>query len=173
MPDPTQSLQAEQQSTVDPLILQAALQRIRSEQNLILAVLAGAAAALTGGCVWAVITVVTHFQIGWMAVGVGFLVGYAVKTFGKGIDRSFGIVGAVWSLIGCAAGNLFTIVGTIANEQNIPIMSILEKLDLDIIASLMQATFNPMDVLFYGIAIYEGYKFSFRQLTQADLLKIG
>jgi len=30
-----------------------------------------------------------------------------------------------------------------------------------------------MDVLFYGIAIYEGYKFSFRQLTQADLLKIG
>jgi hypothetical protein len=108
-----------------------------------------------------------------MAVGVGFLVGYAVKTFGKGIDRSFGIVGAVWSLIGCAAGNLFTIVGTIANEQNIPIMSILEKLDLDIIASLMQATFNPMDVLFYGIAIYEGYKFSFRQLTQADLLKIG
>ena|ERR1041384_2133915 len=173
MPDPTQSLQAEQQSTVDPLILQAALQRIRSEQNLILGVVAGAAAALTGACVWAVITVVTHFQIGWMAVGVGFLVGYAVKTFGKGIDRSFGIVGAVWSLIGCAAGNLFTIVGTIANEQNIPIMSILEKLDLDIIASLMQATFNPMDVLFYGIAIYEGYKFSFRQLTQADLLKIG
>jgi len=52
-------------------------------------------------------------------------------------------------------------------------MNILEKLDLEIIASLMQATFNPMDVLFYGIAIYEGYKFSFRQLTQADLMKIG
>ena len=173
MPDPTQSLQAEQKGTVDPLILQAAMQRIRGEQNLVLAVIAGAAAALAGACPWAVITVVTHYQIGWMAVGVGFLVGYAVKTFGKGIDRSFGIVGAVWSLIGCAAGNLFTIVGTIAKEQNIPIMSILEKLDLDIIASLMQATFNPMDVLFYGIAIYEGYKFSFRQLTQADLLKIG
>jgi hypothetical protein len=173
MPDPTQPLQAQQESTVDPLILQAALQRIRGEQNLVIAVIAGAAAALAGACTWAVITVVTHYQVGWMAVGVGFLVGYAVKTFGKGIDRSFGIVGAVWSLIGCAAGNLFTIVGTIAKEQNIPIMSILEKLDLDIIASLMQATFNPMDVLFYGIAIYEGYKFSFRQLTQADLLKIG
>jgi len=173
MPDPTQALQAQQESSIDPLILQAALQRIRGEQNLMLAVIAGAAAALAGACVWAVITVVTHYQIGWMAVGVGFLVGYAVKTFGKGIDRSFGIVGAVWSLIGCAAGNLFTIVGTIAREQNIPILSILEKLDLDIIASLMQATFNPMDVLFYGIAIYEGYKFSFRQLTQADLMKIG
>ena len=173
MSEPIQSLQAQQESSIDPLILQAAMQRIRGEQNLMLAVIAGAAAALAGACVWAVITVVTHYQIGWMAVGVGFLVGYAVKTFGKGIDRSFGIVGAVWSLIGCAAGNLFTIVGTIANEQNIPIMDILEKLDLEIITSLMQATFNPMDVLFYGIAIYEGYKFSFRQLTQADLLKIG
>lgn len=173
MSDPIQPLQAEHESTVDPLILQAALRRIRGEQNLMLAVIVGAAAALAGASVWAVITVTTHYQIGWMAVGVGFLVGYAVKTFGKGIDRSFGIVGAVWSLIGCAAGNLFTIVGTIAKEQNIPVMNILEKLDPEIIASLMQATFNPMDVLFYGIAIYEGYKFSFRQLTQADLMKIG
>jgi len=171
--DPTQSLQAEQENAVDPLILQAAMQRIRGEQNLMLAVIAGGAAALAGACVWAMITVMTHYQIGWMAVGVGFLVGFAVKTFGKGIDRSFGIVGAVWSLLGCAAGNLLTVVGTIAREQNIPIMNILEKLDLEIIANLMQATFNPMDVLFYGIAVYEGYRFSFRQLSQADLMKIG
>ncbi len=173
MSEPTQPLQAEQQSTVDPLILQAAMQRIKGEQNLILAVIAGAAAALAGACVWAAITVATHYQIGWMAVGVGVLVGYAVKTFGKGIDRSFGIVGAVGSLIGCAAGNLLTVVGTIAREQHIPIFDILGKLDLEIIAGLMRATFNPMDVLFYGIAIYEGYRFSFRQLTQADLMKIG
>jgi FtsH-binding integral membrane protein len=171
--DPTQSLQAEQENAVDPLILQAAMQRIRGEQNLMLAVIAGGAAALAGACVWAMITVMTHYQIGWMAVGVGFLVGFAVKTFGKGIDRSFGIVGAVWSLLGCAAGNLLTVVGTIAREQNIPIMNILEKLDLEIIANLMQATFNPMDVLFYGIAVYEGYRFSFRQLSRADLMKIG
>ena len=163
----------ETESTIDPLILRAAMQRMRSEQNLIMATLAGEAAALIGGCAWAATTVMTNYQIGWMAVGIGFLVGYAVKTFGKGIDRSFGIVGAVWSLAGCAAGNLLTVVGTIAKQQNIPVMNILEKLDAEIIASLMQATFNPMDVLFYGIAVYEGYRFSFRQITQTDLTKIG
>src|SRR5262245_1738578 len=174
MSDPVQSQQATQgESAIDPLILQAALQRIRGEQNLLMAVVAGGAGALLGACVWAAITVTTNFQIGWMAVGVGFLVGYAVKIFGKGIDKSFGIIGAAWSLLGCAAGNLFTVVGSIAKHQNIPIMNILEKLDMDIIANLMQATFNPMDVLFYGIAIYEGYRFSFRQVTQADLMKIG
>jgi hypothetical protein len=133
----------------------------------------GGGAALLGACVWAAITVMTHYQIGWMAVGVGFLVGYGVKIFGKGIDRTFGIVGAAWSLVGCAAGNLLSVVGTIAKQQNVPLMNVLEKLDLEIIATLMQATFNPMDVLFYGIAIYEGYRFSFRQITEADMTKIG
>ena len=161
------------ENTIDPVILQAGLQRLKSEQNLIFAIIAGGIAALLGACVWAAITVMTNYQIGWMAVGIGFLVGYAVKIFGKGIDKTFGIVGAVWSLVGCAAGNLLTVVGTIAKQQNIPIMNILEKLDAEIIASLMQATFNPMDVLFYGIAVYEGYRFSFRQVSQADLIKIG
>ena len=162
-----------EQGSVDPLILQAAMQRIRSEQNLVLAVLAGGAAALLGASIWAAITMAIDYQIGWMAVGVGFLVGYAVKTFGKGIDRSFGIVGAAWSLAGCAAGNLLTVVGLISAQQNVPVMEILESLSPELVANLMRATFNPMDLLFYGIAVYEGYRFSFREIVQADLIKIG
>lgn len=173
MSDQIQQQQSPAENAIDPLILQAALQRLKSEQNLVLAALAGGVAALLGACIWAAVTVTTNYQIGWMAVGVGFLVGYAVRSFGKGIDKSFGIVGAAWSLAGCAAGNLLTIVGTISNQQNIPIVNILEKLDLEIVASLMQATFNPMDLLFYGIAVYEGYRFSFRQVSQGDLTKIS
>ena len=173
MSDQIQQQQSPVENAIDPLIFQAAQQRLKSEQNLVLAALAGGVAALLGACIWAAVTVTTNYQIGWMAVGVGFLVGYAVRSFGKGIDKSFGIAGAGWSLAGCAAGNLLTIVGTISNQQNIPIVNILEKLDLEIVASLMQATFNPMDLLFYGIAVYEGYRFSFRQVSQADLTKIS
>jgi hypothetical protein len=173
MADETQQQQVQQESGVDPLILNAALQKLRSEQNLVFAVLAGGAAALLGAGVWAAITVATSFQIGWMAVGVGFLVGYAVRTCGKGIDKSFAVMGAVWSLAGCAAGNLLSVIGVISQQQNIPFFDILEKLSPEIVASLMQATFNPMDVLFYGIAVYEGYRFSWRPITQSDLMKIG
>jgi hypothetical protein len=161
------------QGNVDPLILQAALQRLQSEQNLVLAVIAGGAAALLGAAVWAVVTILTGYQIGFMAVGVGYLVGFAVKIFGKGLDRSFGIVGAAWSLLGCAAGNLFAVVGMISSEQNLPFFELLEKLDGEIIANLMRATFNPMDLVFYAIAVYEGYRFSFRRVTENDLIKIG
>ena len=162
-----------EEGSIDPLIVQAAMQRLRSEQNLILAILAGGAAALLGAVIWAAITMVISYQIGWMAVGVGFLVGYAVRTFGKGIDRSYGVIGAGWSLAGCAAGNLLAVVGLVSQHQNVPLIDVLEKLDPEVIASLMQATFNPMDLLFYGIAVYEGYRFSFRQITKSDLTKIG
>ncbi len=161
------------QRNVDPLILQAALQRLKSEQNLALAVLAGGAAALLGAAAWTVVTRATGYQIGFMAVGVGYLVGYAVKTFGKGLDRSFGIIGAAWSLTGCAAGNLFTVIGLISSQHHVPFFEILKKLDSEIIANLMRASFNPMDLVFYAIAVYEGYRFSFRQVTESDLIKIG
>ena len=35
----------------------------------------------------------------------------------------------------------------------------------------MVASFSPFDLLFYGIAVYEGYKLSFRQLTERDLME--
>ena len=33
----------------------------------------------------------------------------------------------------------------------------------------MVVTFSPIDLLFYGIAVYEGYKLSFRQIGLDDL----
>jgi hypothetical protein len=33
------------------------------------------------------------------------------------------------------------------------------------VPELMLEAFSPMDLLFYGIAVYEGYKFFFRQIT--------
>jgi hypothetical protein len=33
----------------------------------------------------------------------------------------------------------------------------------------MKNTFSPMDILFYGIAVYEGYRLSFREISDKDL----
>src|SRR5690606_41520791 len=48
---------------------------LRLEQNMPLALLAGVAAAVIGAVLWAVITVATNLQIGYIAVGLRFLVG--------------------------------------------------------------------------------------------------
>lgn len=149
--------------------VQRAIERLRGQQNLFSGLIAGAVAALVGAVIWAVVTDVTGYQIGWMAIGVGFIVGYAVRVAGKGIDQSFGITGAVLALLGCVLGNALAVLGVVASQENLAYSELMSEIDLSIMANLMATTFSPIDLLFYGIAIYEGYKLSFRQVTHDEL----
>jgi hypothetical protein len=101
---------------LDPARIQRFLEQARSEQNLPLAILAGGASAFGAAFLWALVKVLTEYQIGWMAIGVGIVVGVAVRTVGRGIDRRFGVVGAGFSLVGCLVGNLFTIAAVAARK---------------------------------------------------------
>ena len=153
---------------IDPAKYQQFLYQIDGNQNLPLGILCGAVAALIGSTAWAAVTVLTKYQIGWMAVGVGFLVGYAVRVFGKGISKIYGMVGAVLSLMGCLVGNLLSLCAILSKQEGIPFFDLLTRLNPEVIVKLLWTTFSPIDLLFYGIAIYEGYRFSFRQLTQEE-----
>lgn len=142
---------------------------LRSRQNLIVAIVAGAAAAVLGATVWAAVTVLTSYQIGWMAVGVGFFVGSAVRLAGKGIDKQFGYLGAGLALGGCLLGNLLSLCVMIAHQESLPLLTVLTHLNPAAVPELMAMAFHPMDLLFYAIAVYEGYRFSFRNITQAEV----
>jgi hypothetical protein len=129
-------------------------------ENLPMGFMAGLVAAAVGAGLWALITIVTGFQIGWMAVGVGFVVGWAVRLAGKGTHGAFGIMGALLALGACAVGNLITVLVIAAGQFEIPVLQVFSRLTPDVVVNVMQATFKPIDLLFYAIAIYEGYRFS-------------
>lgn len=141
------------------------IQHLRKSQDLGYAIIGGVSAALIGAVLWAVITVATNYQIGYMAIGVGLLAGFAVRFFGAGVDFQYRIVGAACALLGCMLGNLFSQVWFIAEAESISYMQVLSLLTLDIILSIYQETFGFMDLLFYGIAVYEGYRFAVREVT--------
>lgn len=147
------------------------LEQLRLEQNLHLGFIAGLSAALVGAAIWAVITVSTGYQIGYMAIGLGFLVGFAVKETGKGIDKIFGVMGAVLSLFGCLLGNFLSTIGFFANSEGVGYFETLASIDYSYLPEIMMETFSLMDLLFYGIAIYQGYKLSFRQLTEEEIVE--
>ncbi len=149
------------------------LEEIRQRQNLVLGIVGGLTASIAGAAIWAAVTVVTGFQIGWMAVGVGFLAGGAVRFLGRGIDASFGYAGAALSLFGCLLGNFLSLCAIVAQEEGIGLFTALTHLNPAGIPEAMVATFHPMDLLFYGIAVYEGYRFSFRRLSQADIAHLA
>lgn len=140
--------------------------RATDEQNLVFGCMAGIAAAAVGAALWAAVTYFTEYQIGWMAVGVGLLVGFAVRQFGKGTDTIFGILGGALALAGCLAGNLLTICLVLAREEAVSLFEVFSRLDPGVVLRVMTATFGPIDLLFYGLAVYEGYKFSFRPVAE-------
>ena len=148
------------------------MSQMQSEQNLPMAVLGGLVAALAGAIIWAIITAATDYQIGWMAVGVGFLVGFSVRFTGKGVDKIYGVIGAVFALLGCLAGNFFTVVYFVSVQESISFFDLLLGVDFNMIVNIMTDTFQVMDILFYGIAIYEGYRFSIKQITEQELAQI-
>ena len=165
-------MEEETGTPIEPGRMDYALEILRSEQRMVLGLVAGGIAALAGAGIWAATTIGTGYQIGWMAVGVGVLVGFSVRIAGKGIDKMFGIAGAVLALLGCLLGNLFAVCGMVAAEQAVPFLQVVARLNFEVAGQLIAATFSPIDLLFYGIAVYEGYSFSFRQLTDADFARV-
>jgi hypothetical protein len=145
-------------------------EKLRLEQNLPFAVIFGSIAALVGAALWAAITVATEYQIGYMALGVGALVGVAVRYTGKGIDQIFGILGAALSLAGCVFGNFLSIVGMIAKENSLNFFDVFSNFQFNMIVQIMVETFSPMDIVFYGLAVYTGFKLSIRKITEKTLM---
>jgi predicted secreted protein len=122
--------------------------------------MAGAVAAAVGAALWAGVTVLTGYQIGWMAIGVGALVGVAVRTAGKGTTTTFGILGALLALGGCLAGNFLAGAVVLSRHWDVSLAVLFTRLTPDLGVRLMTAMFSPMDLLFYALAVWQGYKFS-------------
>ena len=151
-----------QMTPVDLIDVEQQLEQFRTEQNLPLGILGAFGAAVIGAVLWATITVATEYQIGYMAIAVGFIVGFANRMLGKGVDQIFGITGAVLALFGCVLGNFFSIVGFVAKSEGLGYFDTFSMIDYSMIPSIMMEAFSPLDILFYGLAVYQGYKISFR-----------
>ena len=171
MQDFREPTQAEQGSKINADVLQARIENLKFEQNIGLGIIGGGIGGLIGAVIWAAVTYLTEYQIGWLALGVGFLVGLGVRYLGKGIDTIFGVVGGVIALFSVALGNFLTIQGYAAKYYEVSFLEVLKMFDYTYTFDVMRDTFSPMDVLFYGLAIYAGYRYSFRKITRAQLLE--
>jgi hypothetical protein len=134
--------------------------------NLILGILGGLVAAVIAAGIWAAITASTQFQIGYMAIGVGFVVAFAMRFCGRGHDVRFGYAAAVISLLGCVLGNYLAACAVVANAYHVDIFTAVYRL-LPHFGEIMKNGFQVMDLVFYAIGAYFGYKYSITPLKRA------
>jgi hypothetical protein len=170
----TDESESGEQSRLDPAKVQEIIAQLKARQNFPLALLAGIPAMAVSGVLWTVVTVATNYRFAYMALAVGFLVGGAVRVSGRGLGRSFGWLGAGLSIGGCLLGNFLTNCVFIARETDLPLTKVLEHLSESVTAGLgLMVAVHPIDLIFFGIAIYEGYRFSFRRLTEARIARLA
>jgi hypothetical protein len=131
-------------------------------RRLVLGTLGAIAGALIGAIAWGAITAATHFQIGYMAIGVGFLAGYGMRTLGGGRDRADGVIAGIVAFLGCVLGNLLTVVIDFAPHdgahRGIVELTLLILLSPKLAWFMLTQSFSIMDLVFYALAVYAGYR---------------
>ncbi|MBL4643081.1 MAG: hypothetical protein JKY44_05760, partial [Flavobacteriaceae bacterium] len=80
-----------------------------------------------------------------------------------------GYLGASIALLSCMLGNIFGIVGFVANAEGLGYIETFLGLDYSLLPTIMADSFSVIDLLFYGFAIFEGYKYSFRKITEEEI----
>jgi hypothetical protein len=156
-------------TAIDPEDRARVLEHLRVSQRLIPAVVAGCIAGLIGAAVWAVIAIFTQHEIGWIAIGVGFLVGFAVRVAGRGFEVRYAAIGGALALAAVVAGKILALCGLIAKQENISFWDVLGNFPFSELPAVMRETFEPMDLLFYALAVWMGWKGARREIDEAEI----
>ena len=84
-----------------------------------IALAGGAAGALVGAIIWAVIVVATNYEIGYVAVLVGYLAGHGVKLgAGKGRGQTLQIAAAGMSVFGLVIAKYFILAHFVVSSPD-------------------------------------------------------
>lgn len=150
-------------------------EQLSMSENPAMGAIAGLAAAIVGGIVWARVadTPIAMFGVGIMAVAAEILCGLAVRFFGKGVTLRFGAIGLLTTFLGCVLGNLLMVARIIAGEQHLGLFEVLAGLDYLLAFEVVRAFVTPVDSLFYAFGLYQGYRMSLRPLTEAEITLIA
>ncbi len=130
-------------------------------ENVLLGALAGLVAAMVGAGIWMAVAVGLDLHVGYVALGVGALVGLAIRVAGNGRSSMFGLMGAIFTLLGCVGGEVLARVQALVSPQH-DFYSTLTSVDMVQMVSGILTQAGPIDYLIYGIGLYEGWKLSMR-----------
>jgi steroid 5-alpha reductase family enzyme len=125
--------------------------------NFTAAIIVGALTSIACAIVWAVITVITENQYAIVAIIFGLAVGLAIRYAGRGTTIQFGILSALLSLLACVLGDYLAVVGFIA-EGDTSYFKAMTMINISGVFSVIVENFNVLTLLFYGAALYVGFK---------------
>jgi hypothetical protein len=130
---------------------------------LVPALLAGIVAAVVGGVVWGLIVKWTDYEVGFVAWGIGFLVGLAVVTAARTRGLVFQVVAVLCALLGILIGKYLSFVWVL---QNVADERLSENVDIpvfsmdtvDLFRNNLDTIFGWIDLLWVGLAVVTAWR---------------
>ncbi len=138
-------------------VLDAALERGRPQASLRRAWMAGLVAAALGAAVWTVVWVLAVDRYVWLAIGVGALVGFAVRRLGAGRSAGYGLVAGACAVLALAVGNVLALAGLVADYQDGSMLDVLGRWGVDGALNALAADFDATDAASYVLAAVVGF----------------
>lgn len=148
--------------TVYPQLARVAEAERYSSEALAPAILGGVLAALAGGFVWGLIVILTDYEVGFVAWGVGFLAGLAVVRFAGGRKGApLQAVAVVSSVLGIVLGKYisFAYFFKTAVEERFGVdISYFDSVIFTAFRENLGDVFGGFDLLWAGLAVVTAWR---------------
>lgn len=145
-------------------VIEELANEVSTSKDLPMAILGGLLGAIVGALLWMLVVVLTNTQVGFVAIGVGWLAGQGVALFVKR-RKSFQlqIVSAIFAMLGCVFGYVCItahwIVKFAKTDKNLEI----DYFNIDLwLASIdaQKESLNGFALLMIAIAVYFSWRIS-------------
>jgi len=133
---------------------------------LLPALIGGLVAAVVGGIIWGMVVITTDYEIGYMAVGIGFLTGYGVVLFTsgrKGVPLQ--VIAVAASIVGIAIGKYVTffqaVKGYVSQEYGPDATAQLSMVSTGIVQAFAESLgeiLGGYDILWVILAVVTAWK---------------
>lgn len=151
----------------------ATAEKLLSEQNFMAALVAGAIATLLAAAAFGIVASTWAYSYGFAAAGVGMITGATIGFLGRGVESKFGVLAAVYTLLGCLLGNLFRVIMEMAQATAAWPVEVLRDKSLPALVAHSLALFSPVDLVYLLIAVFAAVFFAKRPLSRSDRLALA
>jgi len=164
---------AQTKQSVEKKKLPAAVRKkLRKYQSFILALIGGLLFTAAFSVCWVFAAETTGYEGAYLAIGLGLLVGIAVRFFGAGINRIFGVLAALLTLAGSLTGHYLSQTEFLKEATLAGIITLPDYLNLELMIAAIRDNFVPTDLLFYGLAALLSYLLAIRRISKKKMARL-
>ena len=147
--------------------------KLISEQNFAAAVVVGAVATLLAAAAYGISVATWAYSYGFAAAGVGIVIGLSMGFLGRGISAKFAVVATLYTITGCAIGNLFRVIIELAQASATSPIDVFRNNSLSVLVERSISSLSFVDLVFWFVAVFCAVFLAKRSLSRSERLAIG